>query len=80
MVNNNPKLQVTNKFIELFGTGHDVEVRGTRVKGRFGGYFLAELCVDGNPVARSRERNWRIAYKILRLEVEKLWERGLRLV
>lgn len=81
MVNNNPKLQVTNKFNELFGAGaHEIDVSGERVKTRGGSYFLAELAVDGQVIARARERNWRTAYKILRLEVEKLWERGVALV
>jgi hypothetical protein len=79
-MNNNPKLQVSSKFNELFGSDHTVEVEGERVKGRFGGYFLAELRVGGLSVATSRDRNWRTAYKLLRLEVEKLYTEGYVLI
>lgn len=72
MANNSPKAKVIKRFTDLFGAAN-VEARGTRVGGRFGGYFLAELNVDGHTVARVRHPDWRKAYKLLTLEVEKLY-------
>jgi len=75
-----PKQAVANKVRELFGDGRPVEVRGTRVKGRFGGYFLAECNVGDQTIARARHNNWRVAYKFLDVEVEKVFEQGVSLV
>lgn len=75
-----PKKQVSLKFLELFGTDHGpVEVRGTRIKGRFGGEYLTEISVGDAVVARARHRDWRRSYKLLALEVEKLYADGVAL-
>ena len=52
--------------------GSNVEVRGTRVQGLLGGYFLAELTINDRTVARSRHQSWRGAYKGLEIELSKL--------
>jgi hypothetical protein len=75
-----PKQAVANKVHELFGGGRHVEVRGTRVRGRFGGYFIAECNIDDVTIARARHRDWRVAYKFLDVEVEKVFEQGIALV
>lgn len=51
----------------------NIEVRGTRVKGRFGGQFLAEVNVNNNTLARCSHRDWRSAYKSLEIEFAKHW-------
>lgn len=87
----NPKKQVELKFIELFGRGHKLEVHGIRVApedcARRGlrcttrdGLYFSELFVDGDSVASATDRDWRIAYKKLKIEVEKLYADGLSLV
>ena len=58
--------------------GSNVEVRGTRVKGALGGYFLAEVSVDGSTVARCRCRSWRAAYKGLEIELSLKTARGVK--
>lgn len=83
----NPKAQVELKFRELFGREYKPVVRGTRLtpddcrrRGlrcttRDGLYFV-ELVVDSEVVATSTDRDWRRAYKSLKLEVEKLFADG----
>lgn len=44
------------------------------------GTFFAELVVDGNVVATARSCDWRKAYKMLALEVDKLYADGKDLV
>lgn len=83
----NPKAQVTLKFRELFGRDHKPEVRGSRMTpaecklhgvhcGTRDGIYYTELFVDGEQVARASHRDWRKAYKLLALEVEKLYADG----
>ena len=86
----NPKKQVELKFIELFGRGHKTEVHGVRLTpedcARRGlrcttrdGLYLTELHVDGEHVATATDRDWRNAYKKLKIEVEKLFADGVSL-
>lgn len=79
----NPKAQVQLKFAELFGSEHSVEVRGSRI-GRDGrpcsDQYLTQVVVDGNLVAYASHKNWRESYKMLLIEVEKLYADGLALV
>ena len=86
----NPKKQVELKFIELFGRGHKLEVAGNRLTpeecARRGircttrdGLYFTELHVDGESVATAADRDWRAAYKKLKIEVEKLFADGVAL-
>lgn len=50
-----------------------IEVRGTRVKGYGGGYFLAEVSANDKIVARARHSDWRTAYRSLEIEFAKHW-------
>ena len=68
-----PKKQVVLKFCELFGRELRPEVTGTRIQGRFGGDYLTEISMDDVVLARARHRDWRKSYKMLKLEVEKLY-------
>ena len=65
-----PKAQAA-QLAEIAYPGSQIEVRGTRVKGKFGGYFLAEVYVNDRSVARARHRDWRTAYKGLNIEMSK---------
>ena len=78
-----PKAQVSVKFRELFGADVAHEVRGLRLDPRVAkrmGFpsdtFYAELLVEGEVLASARSRDWRKAYKLLKLEVEKLYADG----
>lgn len=86
----NPKAQVSLKFAELFGKEFRPEVRGGRItqaKARELGYycgtrdglFLAELLLEGEVIAAATHPDWRKAYKLLKLEVEKLYAEGTTL-
>lgn len=70
MTNSSPKGKVLN-ILELTQDTRDVEVRGSRVKGRFRGEYLTEACVYGRVVASARHRDWRKSYKMLAVEVSK---------
>jgi hypothetical protein len=83
----NPKAQVTLKFVELFGKEYKPTVKGARltaVECKSHGYprdtYLTEIVVDGQTIATGRSIDWRKAYKLLKLEVEKLYADGLSLV
>jgi len=83
----NPKAQVTLKFVELFGKEYKPVVKGERltaVECKSHGYprdtYVTELFVDGQTIATARSIDWRKAYKLLKLEVEKLYADGLSLV
>lgn len=67
----NPKARVA-ALAEIVRPGEFIEVRGGRVKGRSGGYFLAEVAAAGRVIACSKDRNWRRAYKGLEIELSKL--------
>ncbi|HAN16501.1 MAG TPA: hypothetical protein DCP73_13270 [Chloroflexi bacterium] len=84
----NPKAQVELKFRELFGRDHKPVVtgsrltleearrRGVRCLTRDGIYFT-ELFVNGTQLATAAHADWRKAYKLLKLEVEKLFADGM---
>ena len=83
----NPKAQVEMKFRELFGGDRRVTVSGVRVTPedcrRRGlrcttrdGLYVTEILVDGRPIARSTDRDWRRAYRLLAGEVERLYADG----
>lgn len=67
----NPKARVV-VLAEMVRPGEIIAVHGSRVKGRGGGYFLAEVSAGERVIARSRDRNWRKAYKGLEIELSKL--------
>lgn len=80
----NPKKQVELKFVELFGRGHKLEVHGARMTPeecrRHGyrcttrdGLYVSELFVDGELLATAMDRDWRLSYKKLKFEVEKIF-------
>ena len=75
----NPKKQVELKFVELFGRDYKVKVEGARAAGRTGRYST-HLIVNGETVASAMHADWRMAYKLLKLEVEKLFSEGVQLV
>lgn len=70
--NSSPKAKVLQMASFCVPEDTKLDVRSTRVKGRFGGDFLVEV-VDGkdNVIGRARHRNWRMAYKILGVELSK---------
>ncbi|NDC75907.1 hypothetical protein EBZ70_11675 [bacterium] len=70
-----PKAKVIEAAHCCVGCDTPVEVRGTRVKGKFGGYFLAEASANDVVLARSRDRDWRRAYKTLCIELMKQGDR-----
>jgi hypothetical protein len=67
----NPKARVV-ALAEMVRPGEDIEVHGSRVAGRGGGYFLAEVHSGSRVIARARDRDWRKAYKGLEIELSKL--------
>lgn len=76
----NPKAQVTDKFRELFGYDRKIEVSGARVPLREGSRYdtyETQLFVEGICVAMARNYDWRRAYKLLKIEVEKLYGDGV---
>ena len=78
MINPNPKTQVANKFNELFGEEISFEVIGRRSAN--GRRYLTLVLVDGAAVATAEHADWRKSYKMLKIEVEKLYADGLSLV
>jgi hypothetical protein len=72
----NPKAMVSIIFNKLFGKEHKHEVRGARVPS---GFYIAELNVGDVTLARAQSRDWRKAYKLLQIEVEKLYADGAML-
>lgn len=83
----NPKAQVELKFRELFGrdrkpvvtgvrlTPDEARRRGLRCLTRDGVYFT-QLTLDGRSLVTASHADWRKAYKLLKLEVEKLFADG----
>ena len=71
MKNNSPKAEILNLLEMSHPLGVAFEVFGTRVKGRFGGYYLTEARVNDRLVATARHRDWRKSYKMLGIEVSK---------
>lgn len=82
-----PKKQVSIKFVELFGKEPNHVVCGRRMthsqcedSGLPQGSYVAEIVVDDTVVATATSVDWRRAYKLLALEVEKLHTEGLSLI
>jgi hypothetical protein len=82
----NPKAQVVLKFQELFGRGIKPTVTGERLSPlacKAHGFptdsYWTELRVGPKVLATARHRDWRKAYKLLALEVEKLYADGATL-
>lgn len=87
----NPKKQVELKFTELFGRNLKPRVEGRRLSPeeatRMGlkclsrdGLYLSELYLNDEVVAFAAEREWRRSYKMLKLEVEKLFTESTSLI
>jgi len=77
----NPKAQVVAKAQRLFGKACKVTVVGSRPSPldckRFGlpqGTYLVEVSIDGTRTGQAHHRNWRKAYSLLVIEVEKMFE------
>jgi len=66
---NSPKARVLRAASFVVPEGTQVEVRGTRVRGQYGGYYLAEASANDRVLARCRHRDWRKAYKGLEIEL-----------
>lgn len=80
----NPKQLVINKAKRLFGNDAKVDVTGTRPSPldckRYGiptGVYYVECFVDGQFIAAAHTKNWRKAYGLLIIEVEKAYEDAL---
>lgn len=52
--------------------GQPVKIRRSKVAGRFGGYYLAEVTVDGNVLVRARHADGDKVYKGLAIELSKM--------
>lgn len=79
----NAKAQAENKFIELFGSGHDYKIVGERLtpleaknQGLPNGTYFVELFVGDTQVASAAHRDWRTAYRLLKTEIENLYAEG----
>jgi hypothetical protein len=70
--NSSPKAKVLELASFCVPVGTPLEVRSTRIKGRFGGDFLVEVSDPRRVIARARHRNWRMAYKVLGVELSRL--------
>ena len=70
----NPKKLVELKFTELFGKSLKPVVTGERV----GKYYVTTLTVNGKAIATAQDRDWRMAYKLLKFEVEKIFADGCK--
>lgn len=69
--NSSPKAKVLELASFCVPEGTLLEVRSTRIKGRFGGDFLVELDAGDRIIARARHRDWRKAYKLLGIELSR---------
>ena len=79
-----PKTMVTHTFTKLFGREHKPVITGVRtahpVYGAKGGSYRVELSVDGTVLCAAENRDWRKAYKLLKIAVESLYADGTSLV
>ena len=81
------KKQVVLKYRELFGkdapepevTGGRMDPETARRNGWPSDTYLTRLIVEGTVVAQGRSRDWRKAYKLLKLDVERLFSEGVSL-
>ncbi|NBW12924.1 MAG: hypothetical protein EBR82_33355 [Caulobacteraceae bacterium] len=72
----NPKAQVELKFRELFGREFKCSVTGARD----GRTYRTAVAVEGEVIATASHSDWRKSYKMLALEIEKLFSEGVALV
>ena len=81
------KTQVNNKFKELFGKTLKPVVTGQRLSphdcvaagikgGAYDGMYVTEVTLDGQLICTAQHRDWRKAYKLLKLEVENRFAEG----
>lgn len=80
----NPKQLVVNKAKNLFGRDAKVNVTGSRPTvedctrlGVSSGTYFVECFVNGTSVARADAKNWRKAYGLLVVAVERAYESSL---
>lgn len=80
----NPKQLASDKAHKLYGNGAKVEVTGTRLSaldckkhGIPAGSYYVECRVDGQCIATAHTKDWRKAYKLLVVEIEKAFEKSL---
>lgn len=80
----NPKQLVINKAKRLFGEGAKVEVTGTRPSPLDAkrmslpqGVYYVECFVNEQLIATAHTKNWRKAYNLLTVAVEKAFEDAL---
>lgn len=72
MAKQGPKEKVA-EAVRIVYPNETIEVRGVRIKGPYGGHFLAEVNVNDRTLARSSHKDWRTAYKSLEIEFAKHW-------
>jgi len=67
-----PQKQI-QQLVEPMFPGQEAEVHGYRGSARGGkkAPYTAQLVVDGQVVATAQERNWRLAYKTLQINISK---------
>ena len=80
----NPKQRVYDKAHKLFGREADVNVTGTRPSPLDckrlsipAGVYYVECFVNGQMIATAYTKNWRKAYDLLAIELEKVFEEAL---
>ena len=80
----NPKALAYNKAKSLYGHDAKVEITGTRPSPldckRFSiptGAYHVECFVNGQCIATAHTKNWRKAYNLLVIEIEKTYEASL---
>lgn len=87
MFKTNPKQLVVNKCHQLYGKQVKVLVQGRRPTHSEcheshvpTGTYAVGVSVNGMPIAAAHHHNWRRAYKLLTIEVEKTYEATLTTV
>lgn len=80
----NPRQLVINKAKNLFGREAKVRVTGTRPSPLDAkqlnipaGVYYVECFVNGDFIAMAHTKNWRKAYNLLVIEIEKAYESAL---
>ena len=80
----NPKQQVVNKAKQLFGRDSKVVVSGTRPSpldckqlGIPAGNYYVDCTINNMHIASANAKDWRKAYLLLRVAVEKNFENNL---
>ncbi len=80
----NPKQLVTNKARALYGDAAKIVVNGARVTPEIAkekivpnGTYYVECIVDGKTVASTHNKDWRKAYRLLVVDIEKAYEASL---